>query len=113
MADYKRSIKCSGCGSEITVYMNGNFDLTELSAAGKCQSCRSTIQLDFAIVEKLPAEQPQAANAIGMPDAAALDMFSQTPAASEAQPQEASEAEAGEKSAEEETSKIIKDLMDD
>lgn len=114
MADYKRSVKCSGCGSEITVYMNGNFDLTELSAVGKCQSCRTTIQLDFAIVEKLSVSAPEAikANDAVFDPTTLNSVFSQ--------PQESQEQQATEKTdevppadKEENPSSLIKDLMND
>jgi len=104
MADYKRSIKCSGCGNEITVYMNGNFDLHELSASGKCPDCKSTIQVDFAMV---PKEEPPAETETSESEAPPMDIFSQPPVeSSESVPEE-------EKSPEEETSDIVRDLMKD
>ncbi len=103
MADYKRSIKCSGCGNEITVYMNGNFDLTELSAVGKCPDCKSTIQLDFAMVEKPEESVEETSEETSEPPP--MDMFSQ--------PQEESETVEEEKKPEEEASDIVRDLMKD
>ena len=105
MADYKRSIKCSGCGNEITVYMNGNFDLHELSASGKCPGCKGMIQVDFAMVEKEePAEETPGSEET--PESAPMDMFSQATESSEPVQEE-------EKSAEEETADLVKDLMKD
>lgn len=103
MADYKRSIKCSGCGNEITVYMNGNFDLHELSASGKCPECKSTIQVDFAMVEK---EEPAAESTVSeSSDSPPMDMFSASGSVEENHEEE--------KSAEEETADLVKDLMKD
>ena len=102
MADYKRSIKCSGCGNEITVYMNGNFDLHELSASGKCPDCKSTIQVDFAIVEKQESETESVGSESSSEesDSPPMDMFSST-------------SETVEEKPEEETSDIVRDLMKD
>lgn len=103
MADYKRSIRCSGCGNEITVYMNGNFDLTELSAVGRCPSCRSTIQVDFAMVEKEVSSSESSSASEETPPP--LDMFS-TPS------DDSVAEEVSETTAEEETSDMMKDLME-
>jgi hypothetical protein len=113
MADYKRSIKCSGCGNEITVYMNGNFDLTELSAVGRCQNCKTLIQLDFAIVERVaPSEgAPVAENAGEEQGMNAFDMFSEPANAENTCQQAAKNRE--EVEGEEDTSELIKDLMSD
>lgn len=105
MADYKRSIKCSGCGNEITVYMNGNFDLHELSASGKCPECKNSIQVDFALVEKeAPAESSYSdSSSESSMDSSAMDIFSQSPSETS--------TEEPKKSAEEESTDIVKDLM--
>lgn len=50
--DLRRNIICSGCGNEIDFNFNGNLDLTQMTAVGKCPSCSTTIQVDFAVVEK-------------------------------------------------------------
>ncbi len=106
MADYKRSIRCSGCGNEITVYMNGNFDLTQLSAVGKCPDCRGTIQLDFAMVEK---EEPAEAPATEASSVSPMDMFS-APDETEIAEEVSEETTVEE---EEDTGGLIKDLMRD
>ena len=105
MADYKRSIKCSGCGNEITVYMNGNFDLHELSASGKCPDCKNSIQVDFALVEK---EEPSCCseNTESSVESSAMDIFSQSPSETTS-----TEEKEPEKTAEEESTDIVKDLM--
>jgi|GEM_PF-1356219 len=103
MADYKRSIRCSGCGNEITVYMNGNFDLTQLSAVGKCPGCKSTIQLDFAMVEKEASGDISPVSEEAPPP---MDMFSTPSADSDSVAEEVSQT-----TAEEETSDMLKDLM--
>jgi len=110
MADYKRSIKCSGCGNEITVYMNGNFDLHELSASGKCPQCKNTIQVDFALVEKESScdsstsyEDSSSESSV---ESSAMDIFSQSPSETTS-----TETEEPKKSAEEESTDIVKDLI--
>jgi DNA-directed RNA polymerase subunit RPC12/RpoP len=50
--DLKRNIKCSKCGTEIYFNFNGNIDLTQMTAVGKCPSCGTTLQIDFAVIEK-------------------------------------------------------------
>jgi len=50
--DLRRNIRCSGCGNEIDFNFNGSLDLTQMTAVGKCPSCNTTIQVDFAVVEK-------------------------------------------------------------
>ncbi len=114
MADYKRSIKCSGCGNDITVCMNGNFDLTQLSAVGRCQNCKTLIQLDFAIVEK--ATPPEGAlvaeNAAQGQGMNAFDMFSE-PANAENTCQPPTKNKEELEGGEEDTSELIKDLMSD
>ena len=111
MADYKRSIKCSGCGNEITVYMNGNFDLHELSAAGKCPQCKNTIQVDFALVEKessydSSSSYEESTSSESSVESSAMDIFSQPP-----QESSSTTEEEPRKSAEEESSDIVKDLI--
>ncbi|MEM4359241.1 MAG: hypothetical protein QXT45_01785 [Candidatus Bilamarchaeaceae archaeon] len=54
--DLKRSIRCHGCGNELSFAFNGSLDLTQLSAVGKCPTCSRLIQIDFAVVEKIERE---------------------------------------------------------
>lgn len=55
--DLRRNIKCSGCGNEINFNFNGDLDLTQMTAVGKCSSCNTIIQIDFAVVEKESATE--------------------------------------------------------
>lgn len=49
MADLKRTIKCSNCGAESTVYVNCELEMSELIVAGKCR-CGNTMQVSYNIV---------------------------------------------------------------
>ena len=49
MADFKRTIKCSNCGNESSVYINSELDMSELIIAGKCR-CGSTMQVSYGII---------------------------------------------------------------
>lgn len=49
MADLKRTIKCSNCGVESTVYVNCELEMSELVVAGKCR-CGNTMQVTYSIV---------------------------------------------------------------
>ncbi len=55
--DLRRNVRCSGCGNEISFNFNGDLDLTQMTAVGKCPSCSTTIQIDFAVVEKERASE--------------------------------------------------------
>ncbi len=57
MTDFKRTVKCTGCGLEADVYINSRFDLREFMLSGKCSSCGNSMQLNFSTVE---VEQPPA-----------------------------------------------------
>jgi DNA-directed RNA polymerase subunit RPC12/RpoP len=61
--DLRRNVKCSGCGNEISFLFNGNIELTQMSAVGKCPYCSATVQMDFTVVDKTgtPIHQQQAA----------------------------------------------------
>ncbi|MFH1394290.1 MAG: hypothetical protein ABII71_05465 [Candidatus Micrarchaeota archaeon] len=54
--DFKRSIKCSNCGNETTIYLNSELEMSELLLAGKCARCGNSLQMTFNIVEKGSAE---------------------------------------------------------
>ena len=60
MTDLRRSIKCSGCGVESTVYIQSQFDLRDFLLTGKC-SCGNSLQINFNVIEKeVQKEMPQA-----------------------------------------------------
>ncbi len=50
--DFKRTIKCSNCSNETTIYLNSELEMSELLLAGKCARCGNSLQLSFNIVDK-------------------------------------------------------------
>ncbi|HID72536.1 TPA: hypothetical protein EYP38_01225 [Candidatus Micrarchaeota archaeon] len=58
--DFKRTIKCSNCGNETTIYLNSELEMSELLLAGKCARCGNSLQLSFNIVSKEATESPSA-----------------------------------------------------
>lgn len=65
--DLKRNVKCLKCGTEMNFVFNGNIELQQMTAVGKCPFCGNMLQIDFAVVEKTPAtsEQEAAQQSIG------------------------------------------------
>lgn len=51
MASLNKHVKCSNCSFEANLSVNSDMDLKDLSFAGKCPKCSSTIQINFSIVE--------------------------------------------------------------
>ena len=49
MADLKRTIKCSNCGTEASVYISSDLELKELVFLGKCR-CGSSLQVNYSLV---------------------------------------------------------------
>lgn len=61
MSDLKRSLKCSSCGSEASVYVSGGLELREVLIAGKCPSCGTAMQVNYTVIEReVRAEQTPA-----------------------------------------------------
>jgi len=54
--DFKRTIKCSNCSNETTIYLNSELEMSELLLAGKCTRCGNSLQLSFNIVNKSEGE---------------------------------------------------------
>ncbi len=52
MAEFRRSVKCSKCGNENSVFISSGMELSELLVAGKCPHCGSTLQLNYNLLEK-------------------------------------------------------------
>jgi len=52
MVELKRTIRCSGCGSDTNFYLSSEMDLNELLIHGNCSRCGNSLQLNFNIVEK-------------------------------------------------------------
>lgn len=59
--DLKRNVKCLKCGTEMNFVFNGNIELQQMTAVGKCPICGNMLQIDFAVVEKTPAVGGQGA----------------------------------------------------
>ncbi len=51
MVELRRSIKCSNCGTETTLYLASEMVLSELLVHGKCQRCGNSLQLNFNIID--------------------------------------------------------------
>lgn len=60
--DLKRNVRCFKCGTELNFVFNGNIELQQMTAIGKCPVCGNMLQIDFAVVEKSQASQSQAAS---------------------------------------------------
>ena len=56
MTDLKRTIKCSNCSSEATIYINSEFEMSELSIAGRCNRCGNSMQINYSIIDKTATE---------------------------------------------------------
>jgi hypothetical protein len=52
MAELKRVIKCSNCGTETSIYLSSELALSEVLIHGKCERCGNTLQLNFSIVKE-------------------------------------------------------------
>lgn len=53
MTDFRRTIKCSNCGTEAYIQLSSGLELKELVFAGICNNCGNTIQVNYNIVEKV------------------------------------------------------------
>ena len=51
MVDLRRSVKCSHCGNESEVVFSSGLEVKEMLFAGKCNTCGSTVQLNYSVVE--------------------------------------------------------------
>jgi hypothetical protein len=58
MTDLKRTIKCSNCGNEASIYLNSELEIKELLFAGKCR-CGSSMQISYTIVGESVTAQVQ------------------------------------------------------
>jgi len=52
MAEMRKTVKCSNCGSESTVYISSELEMKELLLAGTCGRCGNSMQITYNIVEK-------------------------------------------------------------
>jgi hypothetical protein len=63
MVEIKRTIRCSGCGSDTNFYLSSEMDLNELLIHGNCSRCGNSLQLNYNIVEKEKEESAQESSA--------------------------------------------------
>ena len=52
MAEMRKNVKCSNCGSEASVYISSELEMKELLLAGTCGKCGNSMQITYNIVEK-------------------------------------------------------------
>jgi len=64
MADFKRTIKCSNCGNESSIYINSELEMSELIVAGKCR-CGNTMQVSYSIVANASASSVASTTSTG------------------------------------------------
>ncbi|MBU0591709.1 hypothetical protein KKF81_05280 [Candidatus Micrarchaeota archaeon] len=53
MTEIKRTLRCSNCGVESSIHIASDLEMNELVLAGKCNSCGSSIQINYNLVHKL------------------------------------------------------------
>lgn len=60
MVEFRRTVKCSSCGKESSIFLSSEMELNEVVIAGKCTQCGNTIQLNYKLEksERAPEEQP-------------------------------------------------------
>lgn len=56
MTDLKRTIRCSNCGNEASVYLNSELEIKELLFSGRCR-CGSSMQISYSIIGENTAAQ--------------------------------------------------------
>lgn len=52
MTDMRKTIRCSNCGNEASIYINSELEMSELLLAGRCARCGNSMQVTYSIVEK-------------------------------------------------------------
>lgn len=57
MVELRRSIKCSNCGSETSLYLSSELALSELLVHGRCQKCGNSLQINFSMVDQAQQQQ--------------------------------------------------------
>lgn len=62
MTDLKRSIRCSNCGVESNFNLGSDFELNELVIHAKCTNCKSSLQINFNIVDSSGASPESTAS---------------------------------------------------
>jgi hypothetical protein len=51
MTEIRRSVKCSNCGRESSIYISADLSLNDLLIQGKCTSCGGSLQLNYSLVD--------------------------------------------------------------
>ncbi|MDO8553653.1 MAG: hypothetical protein Q7S22_02505 [Candidatus Micrarchaeota archaeon] len=68
MVELRRSIKCSNCGSETSLYLTSELALSELLIHGRCQKCGNSLQINFSMVDpSQPAQQSSSSSSSETP----------------------------------------------
>jgi ribosomal protein S27E len=49
MSEMRRTLRCSKCGKEISLYISAEMEINELLVFGKCPSCGNSLQLNYAV----------------------------------------------------------------
>lgn len=68
MTEMRKTVKCSNCGSEASVYITSELEMKELLLAGTCGKCGNSMQITYNIVEKeaqSTEETPESASSSG------------------------------------------------
>lgn len=50
MPEIRRNVKCMNCGTERTIYLSTDMQISELLFHGKCLQCNSSMQINFSLV---------------------------------------------------------------
>jgi len=67
MTSLKRSIRCSGCGNDMSFDINADLTVSDLMISGKCPRCNSTIQVNYSMVPGSVPSAPAPAQSIESP----------------------------------------------
>lgn len=52
MAEIRRNVRCSNCGTDTSIYLSSELSLSELQIHGKCERCGNTLQLNYSIIKE-------------------------------------------------------------
>lgn len=58
MVEFRRTLKCAGCGRENSLYISSDIGLNELLIFGRCVQCGNSLQLNYNLVDSGPSSQP-------------------------------------------------------
>lgn len=73
MVEFKRSIRCSNCGTETSFYLSSDMSLNELLIHGRCQHCGNSLQLNYNLVEREEAKEQSSESSDGQETSVNLD----------------------------------------